>query len=176
MIWAVQHKMIKYWLKTILHSTPAGLAFNSHCLSVTHKSVKSQPIFKLQINSEGYFTSIPTTSLCLWNTKHNMAWYFSWNQASACCNSEQVLTARSLIMLKKKTLIEQSVFLKEQSSVCMILSAKFTTKFILKKLDFKNLLGSILTYALNFAVCHLIWSYVAMSSYSSYDLNLQNIF
>ena len=35
-------------------------------------------------------------------------------------------------------------------------SAKFTTKFNLKKLDFKNFLGSMLTYALNFAVCYTI--------------------
>jgi len=36
------------------------------------------------------------------------------------------------------------------------ISAKFTTKFNLKKLDFKKFLGSILTYALNFAVCYTI--------------------
>ena len=32
------------------------------------------------------------------------------------------------------------------------ISAKFTTKFNLKKLKFKNFLGNMLTYALNFAV------------------------
>ena len=35
-------------------------------------------------------------------------------------------------------------------------STKFTTKFNLKKLDFKIFLGSMITYALNFAVCHTI--------------------
>ena len=38
------------------------------------------------------------------------------------------------------------------------ISAKYLTKFNLKKLDFKNFLGSMLTYALNFAVCYTIIS------------------
>ena len=37
------------------------------------------------------------------------------------------------------------------------ISAKFTTKFNLKKLEFKIFLGSMLTYALNFAV-YLFWT------------------
>ena len=35
-------------------------------------------------------------------------------------------------------------------------STKFTTKFNVKKLDFKIFLGSMITYALNFAVYHTI--------------------
>ena len=36
------------------------------------------------------------------------------------------------------------------------ISAKFTTKFNLKKLNFKKFFGSMLTYALNFTVCYTI--------------------
>ena len=50
----------------------------------------------------------------------------------------------------------------------MIFLPNFITKFNLKKLDFKNFLGSMLTYALNYFK-------LAMSSHSSlilYDLSL----